>query len=391
VVGNVINGSYWSTLLQTDTTASSLVNGKVRFFSLLGTFGIIFLAVVSVVTPLGLYNNLAQTSFEEIEFKYAADPTPMGIGTPPRDGYQFGRTCETTTYFLNCPGQEHGWDFYLNGTERYVQNLTADPYISTLIPSNITKIFSSGQTGDRRTLAGAFDIQYRTFILEADKRPNSTLFTDPSRIPFNYDQYRTRTKGKYHNFQSYILNDQFDAVEGLIVNSKTGGIGFRNHTIPISPGQGAEWTEGILWMEPETVCVASNISLDFEIGTSGFGASNVVLTDRGGFVNLQQTYPRVNLNDTQNNPGLYGRARKGAILNNYNLMTFLNSSRNRSSIGKRYMLPTGGAILLRPDKLALTAFSSTSGYAQPVIPGYSLNLPYRPSNASNTYVETGEQ
>jgi len=55
------------------------------------------------------------------------------------------------------------------------------------------------------------------------------------------------------------------------------------------------------------------------------------------------------------------------------------------------MLPTGGAILLRPDKLALTAFSSTSGYAQPVIPGYSLNLPYRPSNASNTYVETGEQ
>lgn len=240
VVGNVINGSYWSTLLQTDTTASSLVNKKVRFFSLLSTSGIIFLAAVSVVTPLGLYDAISQSNYDDTRFEYAADTTSMGKATPSRDGYRPGRTCGQGNFELNCPGQAAGWEFYLNGTEHWMRNLTTDPYISTVIASNITEIFSSGLSGDRLNAAGAFDIEYRSFIVAADPRPNSTLFADPDRIPINYDQYRPRTRGKFHTFQTYILNEDYETIEGLIVNSKTGGVGFRNHTIPVTPGEGAE-------------------------------------------------------------------------------------------------------------------------------------------------------
>jgi hypothetical protein len=47
-----------------------------------------------------------------------------------------------------------------------------------------------------------------------------------------------------------------------------GGVGFRNHTIPIGLQLGATWQEDLLWIQPETVCTANNFSIHFPFGNS---------------------------------------------------------------------------------------------------------------------------
>jgi hypothetical protein len=118
------------------------------------------------------------------------------------------------------------WVFWGNDTTGFGKNLTEDAYISSVIPQNITDIFSSGSTGDRSYVAGAFDIQYRSYIMAADN-----MSSTPEGSPVT-DEGRKRTQATLKTYQSFILNDAFDIVEGMIVNSKTGGVGFRNHTVP---------------------------------------------------------------------------------------------------------------------------------------------------------------
>lgn len=87
--------------------------------------------------------------------------------------------------------------------------------------------------------------------------------------------------------------------------------------------------EDLLFLEPETVCVDTNLTLDLTM-TSGLESTNLamdsyVLTDCGGFSNLVQSYPEVDLTDAQaNNPDLYGRAYKSARLNNDYTAAYLN-------------------------------------------------------------------
>lgn len=121
--------------------------------------------------------------------------------------------------------------------------------------------------------------------------------------------------------QSLVLNDKIEAVESLLVDTKTGGIGFRNHTVPaIGFENGVFWNEDILFVEPETVCVNTNTTLDFEIapftsmdnstGVAGF--TKPVLTDRGGFVNIKQEFPQLDHSNAHRDPKLRDRAYKAA-------------------------------------------------------------------------------
>src|SRR3954451_7751176 len=108
--------------------------------------------------------------------------------------------------------------------------------------------------------------------------------------------------------QSMILNDATEPIEGLIVDTKKGGIGFRNHTVPQKLKHGATWTEDLLYVEAETSCVNTNLTLDFEVTTNASSLNvfiNFVLTDRGGFSNLNRTYPYYNRTDSQVNPDLH--------------------------------------------------------------------------------------
>lgn len=115
---------------------------------------------------------------------------------------------------------------------------------------------------------------------------------------------------------------------------------------------GAKWSEDLLFVEPETVCVDTNLTLDFYIPESTLSsdlAKTLVLTDHGGFANLDQHYPYYDRNDTQVNPDLRGRAYKAAWMNNAWTMMYLNVTRPNpgafsylnSEVGKQFPIGNG--------------------------------------------------
>jgi hypothetical protein len=119
--------------------------------------------------------------------------------------------------------------------------------------------------------------------------------------------------------ETLLLNNAYEPVEGLVVDTVKGSIGFRNHTFPPGFQNGVTWAEDLLFIEPETVCIDTNLTLDFEIVNIPGGNQNVagvVLTDRGGFANLSHAIPSFNQSDPQKDPDLYGRAYKAAWLSN---------------------------------------------------------------------------
>ena len=384
VIGRVLNGSHWPTLLRTDSTAFSRVSKRVTIISCFLTIASIVIAIVSVVTPLGLSEGIAIGSSKDVDFQYVTDTSPIGKATLsfPRASYNHSRKCG---YYLpiNCPGQEHGWEFWENRTGLYGQGGDDTAYMSTAIPRNITEIFSSGSSGDKSTVAGLFDIQYRSFInVKTANASNSSL--DQRQGP-KYDPDEFRTKGTITPMESFLLRDEYVIVEGLVVDTKKGGIGFRNHTMPVHSEAGTEWKEGLLWIQPETVCIPSNLTVDYTIVEySSLDKGQSVISDRGGFTNLTKDYPTFNANTTQEKPELFQRAYKAAVLNNFNLMKFYNLTRENSSIGKTYKL---GSFNPHPNRVTLDSFM-TNG---PKLPSATFNIYSRGfsvnNNASDSFMK----
>lgn len=359
-MGRLLNSSTWPTLLRTDSAASTNVSKRVIVLSAMSAIGLVLLAIVSVTTPLGLSEAINSGSLTNVEFKYAPDLQPIGLGTLSRADYVACRLCDINSD-LNCPGQAHGFTTVANASGSYAfGNSTA--YMSSTIPSNLTEIFGSGSTGDRNTVAGLFDIQYRSYIRMADQKPTSPLAFNP-----NTDQGRPRTVGTFQMYQSLILDDRYDIVEGLVVDTagNTPGIGFRNHTIPTTLDDGAQWTEGLLWIQPETVCVSSNLTLEFDIPISDSVDQEVYLRDDGGFSLLQSNYPTVDSSDAQSRPELEARARQGAVLNNLNLLKYFNATRNSTRLGERYQILTTLPASLVPNQVFLEQYCNYG----PCIPG----------------------
>ena len=157
-----------------------------------------------------------------------------------------------------------------------------------------------------------------------------------------------------------VLDTAVAPVEGLIVDSITGGVGFRNHTVPVGIALGAEWTEALLWIQPETACVDRNISVEFRIPLDGLYSSepaNICLTDNGGFANLVPEWPHVGMTNPQKDLNLEGRAYKAAWMVNAYTMLVMN--------------------LTRPSPNAFGYLNSTVGNKYPAsfyqVPGVKLN------------------
>jgi hypothetical protein len=362
VIGRFLNGSFWPTILRSDAAATSKVSRRSIFISSFSTAGLIILAAAAVITPLGLYEVIAQEQIDSLPFVYAHDLSPLGGATPSRADYNVSRLCGWLV-FLNCPGQGHGFRYTHNATGVDVSWDNDTAYISSVPPDNLTEIFSSGSKGDRATVASPFDLQFRTYALMTTPDKQSNLMqTAP---PFNIDQQRQRTVGDYQTYESLVLADDFVVREGLVADMVKGGIGFRNHTIPANPLQGAEWTEGLLWVEPESVCIGNNITIQFTLPVDGDDQQNFLIDD-GGLALLPKHYPYIDLNQTQFRPELYARAHKGAVLTNYNLLLYLNLSRsNASYVGRNFTLPSGTSI--KPGLVGVNSFDLG-------IPGVSLSL-----------------
>ncbi|KAF2007189.1 hypothetical protein P154DRAFT_569080 [Amniculicola lignicola CBS 123094] len=166
-----------------------------------------------------------------------------------------------------------------------------------------------------------------------------------------------------------VLNHAWEAITGLIVNTKTGGVGFRNHTTPPVLPYGSTWSEDVLFIEPETECVDLNITLDFNILYSDNTfevVQNITITDHGGFANLVRDIPWYGTNETYTQPNLRDCAYFAGWFSNVYSVFYLNvtNSKNEdfairfqylnSRVGARYPIdPKFGSFKVRYDRLML--------------------------------------
>jgi hypothetical protein len=179
------------------------------------------------------------------------------------------------------------------------------------VPDRIIETFSSGTDGST-TVSSYFDIQWRRYTTSRDRL---------------YDNGSHFLVGDNRNMESLVLANALRPVEGLVVDMVQGGIGFRNHTLPLGFAHGARWEEDLLFVEPETVCVDTNLTVDFTIIRTSNSSSSMTdfrLTDRGGFVDLNHTYPHLDISDPQANANLYTRAYKAAWLHNAYTAVYFN-------------------------------------------------------------------
>lgn len=349
VIGRFLQSSLWPVFLRTDSASTTAACRPVLFISFFKTFMMVLIAIAAVVTPLGLYEGIvAEPSDGSAVFHYIRDPTPMGYGTPPRSNTTFNRACGNRLW-IPCPNDYNKATVTDNKTVFSV-HWDADSY-DTRIPQKVVDVFSSGSADLSESVSNSFDIQYRSYI-------KSTIndFKGQNALPF--DNGTARTVGSYQPLSTLVLNEEFMVVEGLIVDMKNGGIGFRNHTAPLYTQYGSTWEEDILFVVPDTVCVNTNLTLDFKIaattteeGLAKAGILKPEIVDHGGFVNLNTTYPTWNVGDTQKDPVLYYRAYRAAWLSNAYTMAYMNVTNFRnettntkafsylnSTMGKRFPL-----------------------------------------------------
>lgn len=286
----------------------------------------------------------------------------------------------------------------------------ADFYTAS-IASNITDVFTSATDAGKSTVAGIFDIQYRSFI----NYNNQTKPGEGENAEW-IDQGRPRTQGQFRYYQQFLLEDRTRPIEGLIVSTGDApGIGLRNHTLPPSSSFGYTWEEDILWLEPEvsllragsdwdipladtqqTACTDLNVTYDYTMPApyTNDGIPNARLTDRGGFVDLPHDYPYLDLNDTQTHPQLLARSWKAAVLTNNFIVKFMNESRKDFRLNKEYYIDNYtdnfnrfGSAPPTPSKIEFSSFGSAIlelDVWQPNLPGmlYDLQTDTSTFNAS---------
>lgn len=111
----------------------------------------------------------------------------------------------------------------------------------------------------------------------------------------------------------------------------SGGIGFRNHSIPTQSSQGAAWTEDLLFIVPETHCVDDSLTIDYDLKedsrTHTLGSGGILrLTDHGGFADLNRSVSLEGFrwNVSQDNVCLHDRAQVVAWFSNVYTMAYMN-------------------------------------------------------------------
>lgn len=326
--------SAWPRLLQTDANVSVGMKPKLRFARWLRPICFFLVTAAGIVTPLGLYDTVAPSRRTQLHsFSYIGDIGPMGYGTPPRADLTFGRSCGDWLP-LPCPGTSVNIQYSYNETSGIdAANITNDNY-DMRIPEVLAKLYQSGLYDQEQTVSSFFDIQSRQYTYSKEA---------------GVEHGKSYVVGTYRQVTSLILDDDIEAVEGLIVDTMNGGIGFRNHTVPVGIQYGAEWKEDLLFLEPETACINTNVTMEYMIPWSSdlsddSQLANVALVDQGGFAEINTTYPRLEFYNTQENPALLERAYKAAWLTNAYNMLYFNITRPsphafsymNSKVGQRY-------------------------------------------------------
>ncbi|KAK3346436.1 hypothetical protein B0T25DRAFT_520859 [Lasiosphaeria hispida] len=339
-----LQASVWPTILRTDSTGSggtarTLIRVTCKALPLMAVFG----AITGIVTPLGLGEESTTLPARAGTFEYIKDDSAYGLGTSDRGQYPPSRICPGE--HQNRPAKV-GTCPYSNSEVVFIDSPDGDGFAvelpkgyNTSVPDEAREIFSSG-TGNS-TVSNFFDIEWRQLSSEVDPDLGDAKIS----------------VGMFRPLDSSILDNKYKVIEGLVVDAISGGIGFRNHTIPTGLSRGATWEEDILFVEPLTACVNTNLTLDFEMALVNDGSAgniaNLLLTDRGGFSHMNTTLPPLLVLDGQTDPELQQRAYKAAWLNNAFTMLYLNVTNEKdkprqgmksfsymdSTIGKGFPVP----------------------------------------------------
>ena len=359
VVSRLLGNSLWPVLLRSDMAASRRVPSKINFVTWIRPLSLALIAVAAIVTPVGLYEGLVLTEeAQSVTFIYLADTGTMGYGTPPRSNLGFSRQCWGTVP-AQCPGtnvvlEQSKDDNFTNVT------IINDDY-DRRIPKALVKLYQSGLSQQSRSVSSYFDIQARQYQYENQNNINNSTYL--------VDSFRA--------LSSKILDDSTYLIDGLVVDMGSGGVGFRKHTAPAGLQYGAEWDEDILFLQPETVCVNTNMTLEMQVSllnaTPYSSSPGVYLVDRGGFVNINKTNPwldpwyedmQVTLL-TKGDPSLESRAYRAGWWMNVQNMYYFNVSKpytNRtayltSELGQRFPVNNSYDVTNK-DQLDFGAFDS---------------------------------
>lgn len=225
------------------------------------------------------------------------------------------------------------------------------------MPIELRDLLVSGAANFSPSVSSIFDMQWRTYVnLESVQGSTTGEFI----------------VGKVRPLSVLILDESIQLVEGLIVDMVSGGIGFRNHTGPAaSSGYGSTWQEDILFVEPETQCVNLNVTLDFGIDY-GYGSNlptivNQVLTDRGGFSQMQRPDPSfASATNGQGDLLLWDRAYRAAWLNNFYTLAYFNATDPNPSNITRLDVKEGQTFELSSDVnfTVFQAIRTTTDYGE---------------------------
>ncbi|KAK4452266.1 hypothetical protein QBC34DRAFT_422951 [Podospora aff. communis PSN243] len=315
-VANVgLQASIWPTILRTDSTSSggtarTLIRVTCKALPLMA----LLTAIAGIVTPLGLGETLVAGSAQQATFEYIQDESAYGQGTSLRGQNAPSRICIGEHQGRQapvgvCPGSNAELVF-IDRPDGGGYTIDIPKGYNTSVPVETREIFSSG-TGDS-TVSNFFDIEYRQLSTDINPNLGDTRFS----------------VGMFRTLDSSILDNRYKVVEGLVVDAVHGGVGFRNHTVPVGLSRGAVWEEDLLFIEPATACVNTNLTLDFNIvvekNVTTNNIENLFLTDRGGFSQMNTTLPPLLVLDGQTNPELQQRAYQAAWLNNAFTMLYLN-------------------------------------------------------------------
>ncbi|EFE35047.1 uncharacterized protein ARB_06003 [Trichophyton benhamiae CBS 112371] len=361
VAGRFFHSSLWPRILRSDSASTTGLPRSIVVVTLLSTITTILFGLTATVTPLGLYEGVSpRKDTKLVDFHYIKDTSPIGYGTPARGNVRFSRICGGFTPQV-CPHSNGN----LTSTENSMGEHVSGDWYDTRIPQRVIDMFQSGLSSQQSSVSSIFDIQWRSYTYSRiEDRPDNLVVDNGTRYPV----------GAFRQISTFVLNNRIEAVEGLVVDTKNGGIGFRNHTAPPVEPFGSSWSEDLLFIVPETQCVDTNLTLDFSIPLKNSESisnqiTNLVLTDRGGFANLVQKYPSWDRNDTQRNPDLRNRAYKAAWINNVWSMAFMNVTnfRNESDpkskafsyldsfVGKKFPLQSDHSssttLLIEPDSI----------------------------------------
>ncbi|PGH00009.1 hypothetical protein AJ80_09246 [Polytolypa hystricis UAMH7299] len=318
---SLMHSSYWAILLGSDSVASRGVTRGARLMAWLQPISLIIVAVAAIVTPLGLYDEVSVgNKLVAVPFHYAADNSPFGRATMPRSDLKSLRICYDTEE--GCPNAPDN-----------VKELDSVEYVS-IWPGSVN-IFTSGETAP--TVASIFDIEWRNYY------ENNSPY-------LGLNGNKTFAHGKYLQLSKFVLEEDVNAVEGLLVDSKVGRLGFRNHTILVDAGLGSIITgpgslpktfrltraytpvHGAAWHQNMMLMQYLNISTNGSDGSAPFSflkshkgkvfelktpsgiylAHNTLQSTRayGNFVDLPDYYntssnstlPPVRMNETRANP-----------------------------------------------------------------------------------------